>query len=373
MTENKSRLPPEESREPLSATGMFRLAFEAKDEETARALPADAAAPGFSPEPAAGREDAPPAKVAASSRSGEFTRLFQQVRPDAPPLNGSEPAMQAPASTPTEPGEFTRIFLGRSGSRHSESGKTGNETGNPGGARGFSSHGPSESAVAEGSVTQLFRAPSATPPARIPPVASRVSTPIAQPSTSTAKDQGLFGDHEPAPATPRITNLLESLSMAEPYAIDSVGPEGTGTPVFPRAEAGGVTQFLQKLAEEPNAPSAGPAEPAPPPVKSGPGEYTRVVERMAEKTEASVATPPAGSTPALSGRPPAPAIPHLPAVPAPPPIKAPSLPQLVPPTLPTALPQKRSRLEAIAPVLLALNTALLVAVLLLLVLLLRSR
>lgn len=352
MTENKSSLQPDESAqgERVSATGMFQRAF-----TPAAATCADKGASDQ------GHGEILSAQGAAPV-AGEFTRLFQAGRPAS--AGSPSPVSRAggPKGEPSasEAGEFTRVFLGRSGDRGSDGGpRPPSEAGNAVRPRGFSSAGASESAAAEGGVTQLFRAPSATP-------AGRPESAVSRPA---ARDGELFRGAAAAPASaaPSITNLLDSLSMPSPPASEprAVGPSRSPDPL--RAETGGVTQFIQKLGVEapPRPPEASPA-PAPPPAPSGPGEYTRIVARLEEKP---VAPPPAEAPApraALPGRPAMPAVPALPA------IQAPPMPHPAASSPAAALPRK-TKLEALAPVLLALNTVLLVTVLLLLTVLLRSR
>ncbi|MGA7523385.1 MAG: hypothetical protein WBW84_13090 [Acidobacteriaceae bacterium] len=128
-----------------------------------------------------------------------------------------------------------------------------------------------------------------------------------------------------------------------------------------------MTQFIRRLADEPPGSPAALPQPAPPPVKSGPGEYTRVVARVEGKPGAPVSTELSASPTPLPGRLAMPALPTTPAV------RIPLAPAPAASSLAAALPQKRTKLEEMAPVLLALNTVLLVGVLLLLILLLRSR
>lgn len=399
MTQNEFSLPGDELQpgESLNATGMFRRAFEAIAADSAQAT-ADASAPGWpggETGPARVEEGDASAAPGLSSRDpGEFTRLFQVAQPAS-----SEPESPNPVQTPApgcprsgsrtevpaaEPGEFTRIFLGPPGGSGAESvQKPGTDAGNPIRPRGFSSPGASESAAGEGSVTHFLRGPSAVSPLRRPPAAAPVESArmsfasAAQPlSQAPSKDEELLqGGGTPARTTPSITHLLESLSAhgaSEPPAFGPVVPP-IPPPTTPRAEPGGVTQFIRKLTDEPPGSAAVPPVPMPPPEESGPGEYTRVVARAEEK---AVGLPPLGSPvspPPPAARPAAPAMPALPALPAMPAVTIPAVARPGVPPVTGALSPGKTKLEAMAPVLLALNTVLLMAVLLLLILLLRAR
>lgn len=381
MTQNQSSFPAEESgeRESLTATGMFRRAFEPQEEEerARKSAATESSASASAGEAPAGQKPGA-AAVAGASGPGEFTRLFEGVQSAASgadlPLPTRAPELARPtAQNSAEAGEFTRVFLSRAGGpgtegRGAESRKAA-DAGAGVAARGFSSHGASESTSAEGSVTQLFRAPSATTPVRpAAPVRPVNPPPAAQPPFRPGKEERPFSNLKAvgASSNPRITNLLESLSMPEASAREAVASGSGFAPAAARVETGGVTQFIQKLAEEPAPPPAAPAQPVPAGAQSGPGEYTRMVARVEGKPEAAE---PSAPPVAIPSRPAAPAIAAVPALPPAPVVAAPALPR---PAVP-ALPETKTKLEAMAPVLLAVNTVLLAAVLLLLVVLLRSR
>lgn len=385
MTSNEMNLPPvdSEQEESLSATGMFRRAFEPKKDSTKQEAREDSSTPEFTGTTAAAQGTGPSADSSALCEKGEFTRLFQSAQPASDPPSGrgstSAPPIGGPpvrTSSPDAPGEFTRIFLNRSAGRGPDSVRPAADGGNPAPARGYSAHGASESTAAEGSVTQLFRAPSA-PLARAAAAASGISASAPpQPSGVQAKEREPFHAPEavPAPAKPRITNLLQSLSSADGYAGQPIGSGPALSPsAVPQAGSGGVTQFIQKLAEEPRISAAAPPPAVPVPIESVPGEYTRMVARPDERPDAFVAA----GTSALSMPPQnpsaQPAIPAAPMLSSMPAVTAAPLPQPSAPPPAAALPLGKSRLEAMAPALLALNTILLLAVFLLLILLLRSR
>jgi len=355
MTQDKANLLPEDSAqaESFSATGMFRRAFAPNPEE-----PASPKAPSAEPSPAApstARETPPPV-----SQAGEFTHLFQRVQPFLPDAAATPPTPAATGVPFTpEPGEFTRIFRGRPAGRPSDARRDG-ETSATGAVRGFSSPGPSDSAAAEGSVTQLLRAPSPGP--------------SASPAHAKVEYESLLQARAAAPAapSPRITNLLESLSTRDRSADAPIAPELP--PISPRAASGGVTQFIQKLADEDSpAPPAPPPQSEPIPTSSGPGEFTRMVARLDEKPELTAPSVPSASPATPPGRLGGAPIPFAATLP-PAPVAAPALAaKPAPPPLPAPPPQKKTKLEAMAPALLAMNTVLLLAVLFVLILLLRSR
>jgi len=271
-------------------------------------------------------------------------------------------------------GEFTRVFLkGGSGQSSEGAHKPGDHPRNTVQQRGFSSPGKSESAAAEGSVTQLFRTPSAIP--AVQPAAPKsspelnLSVTLTPPSDQpAASSESLSRPREAAslgPAT-NITGLLESLSTPDRPRNEPA----SASPQFPPGgaiESGGVTKFIQKLSEEPPIPVPAPSQAAERPEQSGPGEFTRVIARVEEKPvspkpaeQAVVTAPPAPRV--MSAAPSLPPAPSAKTPPAPKPSEPPKVPS-----------QSKTKLETIAPVLTALNTVLLIAVLLVLILLLRSR
>lgn len=381
MTKNDSNPEPD----PLSATGMFLRAVGSKpaasepgSEQTGESSPVAGGS---------GMKD----EGAGPSAPGEFTRLFQ-ARPaenaesaepgsDAPSASASQPSAENP-----EPGEFTRIFLSGSGRVQpspkipDDSQRTRNSSGR---AKGFSSPGASDSASAEGGFTQLFR-----------PIFSGAEPPSKQSEAGTnsgvsARDNGRLDSGTAAPrnSSPSITNLMESLvssggSSREPETAD--GPLFPSAPLasaFPGIQAaagpeargpgsGGVTQFIRKLAEEPaavvSAPPITPPPPAVPAANAGPGEYTRVIARVEEPAIPAI---PRGSLPAASGK----VAPTAGAIDAGlPGARIPPAPKVAAPPMP-AITAPKSKLEAMAPALLAINTVLLIAVLAVLLLLLHAK
>ena len=178
----------------LSATGMFLNAFQTQPDEGVEqsqesavglfaaedkagttapqwgqpldALPLRSSPAGLSP-----GEDKPPAP-------GEFTRMFQKLDIAAPPQHPPQasPAPQAgipPEALRHEPGEFTRMFVAATASLKQRPSLTPDPAPFAPAAtprmKGFSTPGVSDSASADGSFTQLFRTPAASPHPRLGP------------------------------------------------------------------------------------------------------------------------------------------------------------------------------------------------------------
>jgi hypothetical protein len=456
MTKNDFTSGPEplEGADSLSATGMFLRAFDSESqaasqgaEDPLQASPVKpASAPQQGPgttrvdwliEPMSPPPSAPPSVPSAPSASkpggpGEFTQMFQAAEsrqgstPPAfqastpPPVAAQRPAVSPesqPAPNPSSPsaspapGEFTRIFVNTSvpatePRTPGNSAKTVVEPlqftpppANPSRMKGFSAPGVSDSASAEGSFTQFFKAAPSTPAPAPPPMqqAPAFAPPAPPPpqAHSPAKEwQPDFGSSpkplDPGPSSPSATGLLSSLSgpgmstaaprqpEVTPYRPEPI-PSYSSTPAPPPAEPspleeGSVTRLIQRISQtqreappEPVIPQA--HTPAPPPMSSGPGEFTRIIS--GDTVRAAISTPPppapaphAPPAPAAAFPPvPAPAPPafHAPAAPPAPKIEPPKIaaPKLAPP----ALAAPKSKLEAMVPILLIINTFLLVIVL----------
>jgi hypothetical protein len=182
--------------------------------------------------------------------------------------------------------------------------------------KGFSSPGASDSASAEGSFTQLFRA--------APPVAAR-------PSSSP-----------PAPAkeSPGVTDLFRALSATDgPQAV-----QNTERPAPPPTTPGdSFTVLIQRLTENTPPPPVletrqiAPAAAAP----SGLGEYTRVISRDDIKTASVAPVQQVAAAPMVE-----------------PPKAAPT---------PAAAPPAKNKLQELVPILLVLNAFLLVVVIVLVI------
>lgn len=391
-----------ENEEPLSATAMFLRSLEepsaAPKEEPAWTAPSAPAA--STPQP-------------AHAVPGEFTQMFQMAprQETAPPVASAPAANQAPVPAPSSgPGEFTRIF--HTGSTNQEA-KTVIEPppyappatplANASSRKGFSTPGASDSASGEGSVTQIFKpvqqsaaqaapAPPAPPlrAAPAPAVEPLLPNPAYMPESSW-KTQPEFGAQSQPAAGPSVTKLLSTLGTPQssspahapepipytPAPVPAFSPSASHEPASAH-EAGSVTRLIQRLSQAPAEPA--PLISAPPtpeaPISSGPGEFTQMISAAAFAPAASApaavpapaqpqpAAPQFPATPAFSMPPPAvPQMPHLPPV-----APAASLPHMQmpkPPAMPAA-PQfapPKGKLEALVPVLLIVNTFLLVLVL----------
>jgi len=428
MTKNDFDDEPKSHEEPesLSATGLFLRAFDSKPSGTP-------ASSSVTPnEPLAAPSQPPSAQNQTGPRGtepGEFTRMFEKLEPrvDARPAR-SAPEVPArsleenhavgsgggPKQPPGQgPGDFTRIFAAGSALPLPPA-KSANEmqqvsppSANPPRGKGFSAPGVSDSASAEGSFTQLFKAaPAANQSPR--PAPSVSPSPSISPTCAPAeRDLPLRREpivRAPQPpgfdenATPSVTSLLASLSSPEkispgspavepaPYRPAPVQnsappvrvPEQSGT------NSGGVTRLIERLAEE-----------LPPPAKpkvtrvenSTPGEYTRMVSIPAfndggagQPMSPTVAQPASAIPPVFAPLP----KPVMPAVPTPPvatpaikisPVNAPAIPPVPASARPIApAPQApKTKLEAMVPILLVVNTFLLIVILIVVVFALKSR
>lgn len=419
-----------EEDDPLSATAMF---FRTLDQQ-AGGKPAEPAA-NFdfgAPHPARERQDAPPARPQSGSDKGEFTAIFGGGRPPAtppgplaplqpPPGESFTPAWseQDPAAKQGQGGEFTRIFVKGAAAAPKPSAKTSEPTPEPGPprAKGFSSPGVSDAVSAETSFSQFFKQPAKVEAVPVQPVqppsvaAFRPDTPRPSSTPDPFRSDSAFGTPVKAPISSgqdpqSITSLIQSLSSQASSGAGSRASEpaayrsGSQAPFQPVAkptapaefESGGVTQFIHRLAEMPPAPVV--EAPATPPIREqdyGPGEYTRIISaptRAVASAPAAPAPSPAPAalppTPALV-RPLVPAMPATPAVPAAPamaPRPAP-MPAMQPPVVPAlhlppmpaplAVGAPKGKLEALVPMLLVVNTFLLVAILVVMIFLIKAK
>jgi hypothetical protein len=288
-------------------------------------------------------------------------------------------------------------------------------------SKGFSSPGVSDSASPDGSFTQFFSTSPAGQPARPAAPVQSFAQPAPQPSTPPPadiawKDDPFFNPpakpSSPDTPAPSITSMLSSLASPgtppsgsrqpdpAPYRPEPAPSYAPAKPAPPASDPGGVTQLLRRLDDLPTsqAAAAPPAASAPPP-SQGPGEFTRVISAFGRPLAgAPPAPPPArpaapGASPfapppfAPPAPPPMPAMkpPSFPAVAPPPPAPAPSpgpaafaapsippLPKPAPPPLPALAPPK-SKLEAMVPVLLVINTFLLVLLLVVVIFLIKAK
>ncbi len=232
------------------------------------------------------------------------------------------------------PGEFTQIFgalnpAGPAPAPREEAARISERKAvppaspaNPPRMKGFSSPGASDSASDEGSFTQVFRTISASP---APTPQIRPIQPLT-PQASSLPPAVEKGGWPSSPAkSPGATDLFRALSAADRPPVDR-NPH-------PSPEPGSVTDWMRKLSEEEPAVKPQPATPAP--VATVSGEYTRII---------------AGEAPAKVQVP----VMEAPKV-APPQVAAP------------AVAAPRTKLQEMLPILLVLNSFLLVVLILLVV------
>jgi hypothetical protein len=394
-----------EDREPLSATAMFLRSLDG-------APPAKVETAGWGTEKDPFGPQTPPGSSAAAhssslNASGEFSQIFGNAGRSPTPSTpvAPQPAVAGPTSE-EPPGEFTRIFLKETGvppSRADEILPPRKSEGSRG-AKGFSSPGVSDAASGDSTFTNFFKpspGPASGPPA---------STAFAR---QAPFDTGVNAPPRPADATPRfsgsvppssdrsVTDILTNLSSDRPptsvsrnsdvvpYREEPRHVPASSSAPSPASEAGGVTQILNRLAPETvksvidSAPVRIESAPA-----TGPGEFTRMISR--EELNAARAAEPAAPSPAYAApalgkvQPPPLAAPRMPAAPvlapapvahpAVPPIPAPAVPMAPkPPVLAALPPAPKSKLEAIVPFLLLVNTFLLIVLLVVVVFLIKTR
>lgn len=425
-----------EQAESLSATGMFLRAFESNSDSSQELREPDAKSvtapfssagntmPDRPTEPISPQRSATPSRpspvqpVAQGSGPGEFTQMFQRLEPQQDPDSAARGFHEAPSRPVAEthpssvkagsppssdqgPGEFTRIFVAGLTPPAAAPSKNAEEVprptppvASPPRAKGFSSPGTSDSASAEGSFTQFFKAP--TPAAASKPaVPAQSSSPFAPSSPPPRqeipwKDEPIFKPSEKSPSSvqpsPSATNLLESLSAAgspsgsrqqEPAPYRPEPLPSYAAPSRPqepsRMDGGGVTQFIERLAQETPQAAAPPVTPASPAASSGPGEFTRMISSLGAQSAAPAPAQPVAAQPAAP-----PAAPFTPAAPppkptfAPPPVHAPIMPPAPKPAVPPppalpAIAAPKSKLDAMVPILLVVNTFLLIVILVVLI------
>jgi hypothetical protein len=427
MTENDFNSGPEphEQGDALSATGMFLRAFDSGSEAPKEPPKTDLAQPSAGPTVA----------VPAASGPGEFTQMFQAPGPRqtavSPSIPAQAPAMARPAAAPeprtpppptpasnpdSSPGEFTRIFVSPSTPPKEQPPKAAVEAPpispqapSPPRMKGFSTPGVSDSASAEGSFTQFFKAAPSTPATASapPPVQRTQAFAPAPPTPAPAKDWSREPDfsagskpfaQSPPPAAGGVTDMMSALSSpaaaspgprqaeAVPYRAEPV-PAYTPAPPAENAgiEPGGVTRMIQRLAEaSQEAPQASVAQPwqepvSPAPVSLGPGEFTRIISGDVGKAAAGAPAAPTQPAPVAAAPvaplpiPPMPVAPAFkaPAPPAAPKVEAPVIaaPKLAPP----AIAAPKSKLEAMVPILLVVNTFLLIVLLAVVIFAMKSK
>lgn len=385
---------------PQASAGEFTRMFQA----AATSQPAP-------PTPQAVQPPAPPAepKHSAAPAPSEFTRIFLKTHDPLP----SQPARaipDAPPATPSIP-DAPR-------------------------AKGFSSPGASDSASAAGSFTQFFQTrPSAPAPAPVPhapvysaptpaPVVPKPPEEFKWPS-EPAYRAGDSSAGQGTPSSSSATGLLSSLVSPGQHPIDRQPAPYEPLPSFApappaastSAEPGSVTRLIQRLSEsvqvsppveQQESPSAF-AEAPLPVVDSGPGEFTRMISGIAMQDAIKAAPQQAAAPPAPAPQfavpvaVPQPVMPHMPmpaspaaaqpfhmAASAAPPVmphmpvhaaaqpamQAPKieLPHVAPPKLqPVVIPAPKSKLQEMLPMLLVVNTFLLIVLILVVIFALKSK
>jgi len=415
---------PDES-DPLSATAMFLRTLD-KQSEAKSPQPAVKSEPVL---PGNERRDSNSPGELGASKTNEFTEFFGGSSSARPALNPSVPARPAASSAPQAeparpaqgPGEFTRIFvkdlpspspkpITKNPDERQEPAPSSQVRG-----KGFSTPGASDAASADASFTQIFR-----PSARSASGPTPTSEPFTRPEReSTAADIAhdvpaeRAGQPSAAKFDPSITSLIESLSSPAqsaqrapepaPYRADPLASyQPVSKPAQPsQFDAGGVTSFIQRLSDP--APATNLHAPAPAPIhahNADPGEFTRIIS--SPQVDAS---PVAGPAPAPSPAPAAPApAPEIafarPAVPqvqpisvqvampqahasmpqahlvaAAPAVAAPKVtaPHLPPVPAPPAVAAPKGKLESLVPMLLVVDTFLLIVILVVMIFLIKAR
>jgi len=397
------------------------------------AWPAEQAAPSAAPPASPASAAASQGSPGEFTRLFQAAQPQRAVPPQAAAVQA--PVTQAPAATieaipapAPAPSEFTRIFVkpadpkpadrppapvARSIPEPPPASRA--ASGSPR-MKGFSS-GASDSASAEGGFTQFFQTrPSAPAPAPAPrapvfpssappppPPAEEIKWP-PQPDLSSgesAADRGASASS--------VTGLFASLNaggqrpeeprqqpVAPPPAFSPAPTFSPAPPSAPSAEeAGSVTRLIQRLSE--GVRTAPPAEellpPAaaapPPPVPStGPGEFTRMIAASQFKAPPPVPPAPAPPPPApaftMPAAPPmpAPAAPHLVIPPAPKPapaapaFQAPKMelpPAAIPKPAPPAPAAPPGKFQEMVPILLVINTFLLLVLMVLVIFALKTK
>ena len=377
---------------------------------------------------------APASGGAQQGSPGEFTRLFQAVQPPhAVPSAGQEVPAPAPSFEPKQApssgaGEFTRIFVKPVEAKPAERIPLPPARAIPEAApaphpapgsprmKGFSS-GASDSASAEGGFTQFFQ-PRASAPASAPAPRVQAYTPPTPAPAPPAEEikwprqpevRASEGSVDPGAGSTSVTGLIASLSSGGPRQEEIRPKPLEPLPSFPPAppaapspdESGSVTRLIQRLSEgvratppvEAAQPPTAATEPPSPAIDTGPGEFTRMISASQFKAPAGAPIQPAAAppppAPAFSiptAAPPLPtpaapamampATPRPPAAPAPPPIPAPriELPKApVPKPAPPAIAAPAGKFQEMVPILLVVNTFLLLVLIVLVIFALKGK
>jgi len=365
------------------------------------------------------------------SAPGEFTRMFQSEQPSRatppkPPEVQSIPLPVEPNPIPTfAPGEFTQVFLkpaeAASGDPLPQPARSfadqpppAHPAPGPPRMKGFSS-GASDSASTEGGFTQFFqpRASSAasSPVSRIQPPPQPPPTPAPAPAEIKWQRQSEISPVEapvdPGASATSATGLIASMGIGgqrkeqvrqevRPGSVDSLPSFTPKPPDAPSAvESASVTKLIQRLSE--GVRPVPPAEPRTaaeipiPTTDTGPGEFTKIITASGFRGATSVpvapiaAAPPAAPAIAIPAAPPplkppvpAAAIPpaHKPVAPPPVAFQAPKVelpPAPVPKPAPPAVAAPAGKFQEIVPILLVVNTFLLLVLIVLVIFALKAK
>jgi hypothetical protein len=400
-----------------AASNAAQSEFTALFNSLPRSTPPGPGAPAASP---ATVQAVAPQPSPASAGQGEFTRIFVAGAPPAhtPVSRPSEDLArpEAPSAGPSRSKGFSSQGVSDSASADGFT-QIFNGPPRPGGQTPPPRPAPASAPSSDGSFTQFFNNPGrgaapepAAPPAfrPAPPQASSSwnDDPIFSPPAKTKTPESAPGSVTKMIAALEGSGAGTSAPKAQETAPYRAEPRAAAIPATPRApeDAGGVTRIIQQLAQESPAAAAKSApmmEPRPAtPASEEQGEFTRMISGPGFKpAPASPAGPQASSKPlggapafAMPATPPLPPVPQvsppaLPAVvraaaPAPAPAMAapqapalpaiPAIPKPAAPALPAIAPPK-SKLEAMVPILLVINTFLLVLLLVVVIFLIKAK
>lgn len=378
--------------EPGEFTRMFQASQPSRP--PTQQVPAERPPVPFSePRPVAAPVPVPPPASGSGSASapGEFTRIFVKASDTLPP----QPARSVPDLPPATPSDQPRM-------------------------KGFSSPGVSDSASAEGSFTKFFQARPAAPVAAPTPHVQSFSPPMPAPTAPADEfkwpsESGFSSSPRPAAdptaSSSSATGLFASLSSTpqrpaevKPLPHEPVSSFPSAPPASsPVVEEGSVTRLIQRLSQQ--APRTAPpveamqqpeeAADAPPPMASSePGEFTRIISGSMLRSTINAPAAPAAAPPAAAPPIAAPPIavsiasPPIPVVPAMPPprekvaaapavrVQAPKveLPKVAAPKV--ALPAvaaPKTKLQELLPIILVVNTFLLIVLILVVVFALKAK
>lgn len=251
---------------------------------TSATMPAEASAvpeirSGAAPLPAA-TPAAPPAPIPAEPEPGEFTRLLRAVAP--PPLVVTPSETPAATTAGPEPGEFTRMFQAPTPAGQAPA-KT-------------SSSPPAPRPTAPGEFTRMMQSPLAAEPLRAQPAAA------------------------PAQSASEFTRMMQAGRLNDAPAFQAPLPGPAATPPPPSRAPQTPGEFTRMFATDPRASDnlAMPAAPqapmpqgglatgafsrraasTPPPVASGPSEFTQMFAAPPQADAALAPAPKPAAPPA---------------------------------------------------------------------------